>query len=192
MALADAPVRRYPPCSREFRATRSSGRRPLSSIDLIVMHDEEASTARSAAAFFASGNAEGSAHLCVDDKECYRTLPDGEIPWAAPGANSQGLHIEQAGFARWSIVIWRSHFKTLDRAAFKAAQWCHKYGVPAQFLSASALRAGRRGITTHRQVSLWQASIGAPGDHSHSDPGPFWPRRLFMRRVRKHLAAMKG
>jgi len=178
------------PCSREFRATKSSGRRPLSAIDLIVMHDEEASTARSAAAFFASDGAEGSAHLCIDDKECYRTLPDGEIPWAAPGANFQGLHIEQAGFARWSAVIWRSHFKTLDRAAYKAARWCHKYGVPPVFRKADQLASGHKGITTHREVSLWQARLGAPGDHSHTDPGPFWPRRLFMRRVRFHLARM--
>src|SRR4029453_1456329 len=63
------------PCSREFyKAAHSSGTRRLSEIIWIVLHDEEAATARSAAAWFQNPRSGGSAHLCVDDNECYRCL----------------------------------------------------------------------------------------------------------------------
>ena len=178
-------------CSREFyKASRTSGTRKTSSITLIVWHDEEAGTARSSALFFhdprlpKNGGPAGSAHLTVDDNECYRCLANEDIPWGAPGANEQGFHIEQAGFAKWSAVIWRKHVNTLRRCAYKTALHCKQFGIPVVFLTAADLKAGKSGITTHREVSK---AFG--GDHS--DPGPFYPVPLvmwFTRRYYKGLA----
>lgn len=156
----------------------------MAEVKWIVMHSEEASTARSAARWFADPDSNGSAHLCVDDKECYRTLPDDMIPWGAAGANTNGLHIEQAGFAAWKKWQWLKHRRQLNRSAFKAARWCKRYRIPARFVKADDLRAGRAGITTHAEVSK---AFG--GDHT--DPGRGWPRRRFIRKVRRYLREMK-
>lgn len=74
--------------------------------------------------------------------------------------------------------------KMLDRAARLTAELCLAYDVPVVYRNAAALRAGRHGITTHRQVSL------AWAETSHWDPGA-WPRRAFMRRVRHHVELLK-
>src|SRR5215475_7804067 len=113
------------PCKRDFMpAYHSSGTRQLSKVIWIVLHDEEAPTAEGAARYFQSKSSGGSAHLCVDDEECYRCLANEVIPWGAPGANTEGFHVEQAGFAKWSAVIWRKHHRTIQRAAYKAALHC--------------------------------------------------------------------
>lgn len=168
-------------CSRKYHAAHDSGTRPLDRIRWIVLHDEEASTAESAAQWFANPDSRGSAHLCVDDLICYRTLDNVDIPWAAQGANEQGFHIEQAGFARWSLAIWKTHRQTLRRAAYKAAFHCHAFGIPPTFRFARDLKLGYKGITTHAECTK---AFGG----SHTDPGPFWPRRYFMSLVRSYYA----
>lgn len=178
-------------CSKEFKAVHHSGTRSLSALRWIVMHDEEALTARAAAAWFANPASEGSAHRCVDDKECYQTLADSYIPWAASNANTNGLHIEQAGFARWTRRNWLKRIKTINRASKIAAHWCVKYDIPPRWLSPSELSAGKRGITSHANVSEYTRRNGLPGDHSHTDPGAGWPRRKFMVMTRARVAAIK-
>jgi hypothetical protein len=157
----------------------TSGRRPRSDVRWIVLHDEESASAFAAAAWFANRASQGSAHLCVDDGICYRTLDDDQIPWAAPGANEHGFHIEQAGFARWSAAIWRRHLRTLERAAYKTALHCRSFGIPPRFVGANGLRGGFRGVTTHAECSK---AFGG----THTDPGRLWPRRLFMSLVRRY------
>ncbi len=170
-------------CSRKYTAVRTSGTRKISAITLIVLHDEEADTAESAARFFTLPEAKGSAHLCVDDMICYRTLNNADVPWAAHGANTQGFHIEQAGFAKWSAVIWKKHRLTLQRAAYKTAVHCRLFGIPVQFVLADGLKRGVPGITTHAECTK---AFGG----THTDPGPLWPRKLFMRYVRAFYAGL--
>lgn len=182
-------------CSREFSAAHTSGHRARSQVHLIVLHDEEAASARSAAAWFANPASAGSAHLCVDDKECYRTLGPLEIPWGAAsaiGANTGGFHIEQAGYARWSAVVWLSHLNTLRRAAWKTAVWAKYFNIPLRFVDADALKVGARGITTHNEVSAASRALDPAHAYrySHSDPGPFWPRRTFMLLVRRYAKGL--
>ena len=167
-------------CKRDFyKAYHTSGTRPLSKVTLIVWHDEEAPSARGAAAYFQTKQSGGSAHLCVDDNECYRCLANEDIPWGAPGANEQGFHIEQAGYAKWSAVIWKKHLNTLRRCAYKTALHCKLFGIPTQFLKAADLSAGKHGITTHREVSK---AFGG----THTDPGPFYPVPVVMWFVRRY------
>lgn len=182
-AVGAQPIRAN--CNTTYHATKSSGRRPLSVIDLIVMHSTEGDTARGAAAWFNSPKSGGSAHLCLDDRICYRTLFDWEIPWGAQGANYHGFHIEQAGYARWTKYIWsKQHRNLLNRAAFKAAFHAVKYDISIRFLTAAQLRRGiRDGITTHAECSK---AFG--GDHT--DPGAGWPRYLFMGLVRMYARSL--
>lgn len=174
-------------CHTEFHAAHSSGKRPLKVITTIVIHSTEGGTAQSVARYFSSGSAGGSTQLVVDDFTCYRCLADEEIPWAAPGANYFGLHIEQCGFAHWSSAVWsKTHRRTLLRCAWKTAYHCRKYGIRPYFLTAAQLKAGKRnGVTTHYECTR---AFGG----SHTDPGRGWPRLLFMTMVRMFWVKMKN
>lgn len=173
-------------CNTAFHAYHNSGRRPLTVIDLVVIHATQGGTSRSVASYFKTANSGGSAQLVVDDYSCYRCLDNDEIPWGAPGANYNGFHIEQCGWSSWLASMWsKTHRKTLMRCAFKAALHCRKFGIKPRFLDAATLRRGvRDGITTHAECSK---AFG--GDHT--DPGTGWPRVLFMSLVRGYYLSLK-
>lgn len=173
-------------CNTSFHAVHSSGNRPTNVIDLVVMHSTEGGTSRSVASYFKSPNSGGSTQLVIDDDDCYRCLGDSEIPWGAPGANYNGFHIEQCGYARWFTSMWSTlHRRTIMRAAYKTAFHCSKYGISPRFLNAATLKKGiRNGITTHNECTL---AFG--GDHV--DPGKGWPRVLFMTLVKGYYASLK-
>jgi N-acetylmuramoyl-L-alanine amidase len=138
-------------CARDYYpASRTSGRRPLSAIKWIVLHSTEGGTAASVARYFKGPSASGSTHLVVDDVECQRCLPNSARCWGAKGANLNGFHIEQCGFARWSSDVWKSHRATLERAAYKTALHCDKFGIPPVFCNAADLEAGTPGHDTCR------------------------------------------
>lgn len=171
-------------CSKEFNALKQSGTRPLDQIWWIVMHDTEGSTAKAAATWFENPRAQGSAHVVVDDNICYQTLREDQIPWGAPGANYHGWHIEQAGFATWSNILWSStHRNTMRRAAYRAAVRCHKFGIPARFVKADGLRLGVKGITTHAECTK---AFGG----NHTDPGAGYPMAVFVSMVKYYMKGM--
>jgi hypothetical protein len=179
-------------CSRKYKARRTSGKRDPQSIRWIVLHSEEASTAESAARYFTTPAAQGSAHLCVDDAICYRCLDNTDVPWGAASAfyaNRDGFHIEQAGFARWGSAAWLLHRGTIRRAAYKTALHCRLFGVPVRWVNADELPR-HDGITTHNAVSTASRRIdpGNAAKYTHTDPGIFYPRRYFMRLVREYYA----
>lgn len=177
-------------CHRDYYpAYHNSGTRAIADIDLIALHDTEGGTAESNARYFKSSGSGGSTQLVVDDIECQRCLPNSAICWGAASApqisaNSRGFHIEQVGFAKWSAVVWKKHLKTLQRAAWKTAFHARAFDIPIVFLTASALVANPRakGITTHNEISKASRELDKAHywKYGHTDPGPFWPRRLFM------------
>lgn len=176
-------------CRTTYKAVHSSGVRPDSAVKLIVMHSTESdASARQIAQYFATPASGGSAHLVVDDNSCYRCLTNEQVPWGAPGANTDGFHIEQVGFAAWTAAQWEEHLSMLHRGAYKAAYHCNLFKIPATFVTAEGLKASKRGITTHAQVSL--AFPNAQGNHH--DPGTGWPQDLFMGLVKHYLAAIKS
>src|SRR4051812_26684248 len=118
------------PCHTTYKAYHHGGTRPASDVHLIVMHSTEGGTAKSIAEYFSTANAGGSAHLVVDDNTCYRCLPNNIVPWGAPGANTNGFHIEQCGYAAWTRAEWEAHDKTIERAAYKAALHCKVFHIP--------------------------------------------------------------
>lgn len=161
------------PCSRDFTAVRASGRRRVGEIGLIVIHCTQSEIARSAAAWFADSRSGGSAHLCVDAVECYRTLANEVVPWGAAGANTRGLHIEIAGFAQWGLPEWTKREDALRRGAYKAALHAKRFGIPLEVLTPDRLKAGAKGFVTHATCST---AFGG----SHWDPGPSFPLSRFM------------
>lgn len=177
------------PCSRKYTAAHNSGTRPLSAIKWIVLHSTEGPTADGAASWFANPQSEGSAHLVVDDVTCYRCLNNDQIPWAAPGANTNGFHIEHAGYAAWTRSEWRVHDTMLHRSAYKAALHAKLFNIPLRWVGPVGLRLGRKGITTHRDVSYaWPVQARAAG--FHTDPGSGFPKDIWMTYAQVYLAQM--
>lgn len=165
------------------RARHDSGPRDPSRIRLIVMHDTEGGTARSVAAYFASGSARASTHWVVDETRAVRCLPDDVIPWGAPGANTDGIHIEQCGWARWSKLEWFKHQSTLKRSAWVAARAAHKYGIPVRWLTDRQLgNHVTEGFTYHAQVTR---VFG--GGSGHTDPGPNFPKSYWLWLVKRRV-----
>ena len=168
-------------CHTTYTAVHHSGLRPLTDIWWIVMHDTEGGTAESVARYFTEPAAGGSTQLVVDDDHCYRTLANNMVPWGAPGANQNGFHIEQCGYASWTSAEWRTHQRMLERGAFKAAYHCHLFKLPVVFVNAAGLLAHKKGITTHAECTK---AFGPAG--GHTDPGPGWPRLVFMGLVKTY------
>jgi hypothetical protein len=173
-------------CLRDFTAVRSSGRRDLAKIRLIVIHSTESGSARGSARWFTDRRAAGSAHLVVDDIECFRTLDNAVIPWGASGANTNGFHIEHAGWAfKWGRDEWMRHEQTLRRGAYKAALHAKKFRIPPRVLSANDLRNGRPGFVTHATVNVFH-----PTKSSHRDPGSNFPLDFYMQLVDGFMAEL--
>lgn len=177
------------PCTQGPRAANDSGPRKASAIDLIVIHSAEASdslggdqSAEGVANYFARESTQASTHLAVDSDSCVRMLPDLVVPWGAKGANSDGLHIEICGRAKWATTTWLNtrNKKMLQRAAAKCAMWAWYYDIPLRWLSVPSLLSDRRGFTTHVDVN--KAFEGG----THWDPGPGFPRTEFLAMVGRH------
>lgn len=169
-------------CEATFRAVHDSGARVASDIGWVVIHCTEGDTAESAARWFTNSASEGSANLVVDDDECYRTVPDLVIPWAAPPLNKRGFHIELAGYVAWTRARWLNQGLTLQRAAYKTAHRCFTYKVPPRQVGPVGLLLGRKGVTSHNAIRLaWRKT-------NHTDPGPAFPWDTFMLMVQRYHA----
>ena len=169
-------------CDGRYRASRTSGTRPVSDIKWVVVHSTEGGSALSVAQMFHRQDARASTHLVVDQFDCYRMLADTDVPWGAPGANRNGYHIEICGFAQWSRVVWLAHDPTLRRGAYKAAQRCVRYGIPARWVGPLGLWLGRKGLTTHADVTKWQKTYGG-----HTDPGANFPKDVYLSYVKLYV-----
>lgn len=155
--------------------------------------------AQSIAEYFRSPKAGGSAHYVVDPDEVVQVVYDGVVAWHAP-PNPHSLGIEMCDMpSSTSLDHWKSsdpqhatrknplrwleknHRRMLRRTARLTAELCLAYDVPPRFLSPAQLQAGQHGITTHANVSQ------AFHESTHWDPG-VWPKRAFMREVRRQIA----
>lgn len=178
------------PCSTRYKAVHDSGARRPGQIRNICIHSTEGANAEGAASWFANPKSEGSAQLVIDAEHCFRTLPDLMVPWAAPGLNTQGIHIELAGYARWTKSEWMTHPKELDRAAYKTAVRCNQYKIPVRWVGPIKLRLRWRGLTTHADVTkAWPLLARKYG--SHTDPGEGFPKDRFLLLVKQHLAEIQ-
>ncbi|MFF0867613.1 N-acetylmuramoyl-L-alanine amidase [Nonomuraea sp. NPDC003560] len=159
----------------------------ISPIRLIVVHSmewvERPTTAEECAAMFARMNRQASAHACADSNSVVRCVRDQDTAWAAPGGNADGLQLELAGFARQTRAEWLDDYGQglLGQAAGVIAGWCRAHKIPVKKLSRAELRAGKRGITSHADISaVYKRS-------DHSDPGTAFPWDVLLGRVRAEL-----
>lgn len=159
-------------------------------IRLIVLHSmesqEKPQTAETVAAWFAGPTApKSSAHVCVDTNSSVQIVDDGDIAWAAPGANNDGLHIEMAGMAAQTTAQWSDKYSlgVLNEAAKQAAKWCIKYRIPAVLLTPAQVADGKtKGICGHNTVTKAFPKLG-----THSDPGASFPWTLMIQKIQDQI-----
>lgn len=140
-------------------------------VRLIVLHSTEtpAATARAVATGFQDPARRASSHYVVGTDGVVSCVAESDTAWAAPGANADGVQIEQCGYA--GSTDWTSG----DGAAVVAATAglvagiCARHSIPLRALTDGELAAGQAGIVTHAQVSrVYRRS-------DHWDPGPSYP-----------------
>lgn len=153
-------------------------------VRVIVMHSMEApekgDTAEKIAEYFRTTTKQASAHICVDNNSIVQCVFDNDIAWAAPGANSDGIQIEMAGYAKQTEADWLDPYSTLvlENAANAASQYCLKYDIPIVRLTDKELEGKlAKGIVSHSQVS----DVFKKSDHT--DPGKEFPWDYFLGRV---------
>lgn len=168
--------------------TRVEGR----DVDLVICHTmeypERPESAEWCASYFAGPKApRASAHYMVDADSVIQGVRDKDVAWAAPGANHNGIQIEHAGYAAQGAKGWGDDYskRMVVRSARLAARLCRKHGIPARWLSVADLKAGRRGITSHANVSL------AFKRSSHTDPGPDFPVAGYLKVVRAEIVRLR-
>ena len=155
-------------------------------VRVIVIHTMETSERNNIAEDIAKDFAhrppdkKASAHLCIDNKKIFQSVKDNDVAFAAPGANSDGIHLELAGRAAQNEEEWKDEYSTavLENAANAAAQYCLKYDIPVKHLSNAELGDKKsKGFVGHVQVSdVFHRS-------DHRDPGKAFPWDHFLARV---------
>ena len=170
---------------KKVPAAHHSGPRDPHKVKVIVMHSTEGETAAGAAYWFKNPASQGSAHICVDAKEGYRSLSDNLKPWA--NGWNETLDMEHAARAAWARSMWLTPGarRMLRRSAYRVAIWSKRYDIPVTWLNPVEIRQGKSGLTTHINVSK------AFHQSTHTDPGKGFPKKRYARMVRRYKREMR-
>lgn len=168
----------------KFMQAKNFTRANRQDVRMIVLHSMEAAeastTAENVARWFAGASApRASAHYCVDADSVVQCVREEDVAWHAPGANSTGIGIEHAGYARQTRAQWLDDYSSamLTLSARLVADICRRWAIDPVFVGTDALKRGERGITTHDAVSK------AFGKSDHWDPGKGFPMDWYLGRV---------
>lgn len=182
---------RYPPPEPPYVGPASNHGGPVNKpIDRIVIHETQSpcapGAARGVARYFRETTRDASAHYVVDPGEVVQVVYDSVVAYHAP-PNAHSIGVELCGYSTQDKRRWATPERVAmrRRAERLVAELCLAYGIPPWFRTAKQLRAGKRGVTTHAQVSA------AWGQTSHWDPGA-WPRLVFMRGVRRQIKVIRA
>jgi N-acetylmuramoyl-L-alanine amidase CwlA len=157
---------------------------------LIVLHSTvspcKPGGADAIARFFRIGQAVTSAHYVVDPTKVIQMVGDHTIAFHC-GYNNDSIGIELCDMPSQDKTRWddQPHRDMEARAADLVARLCLAYNIPVRYVNAADLRAGKKGITTHAQMSE------AFHKSTHWDPGA-WRRVRFLTRVRVRVLALRA
>lgn len=171
---------------------RWHGQSRTSRVRVIVLHTTESKEirygARAVANYFKTTPRKASAHIVTDNKESIRCVDDNIVAWCAPGCNFDGLHLELVGSANQKKTGWQDAYSmaVINNAVKVAADWHELYNIPLVRLTIPQLVAGKSGFVGHGDVSqAYKLS-------DHFDPGPFFPWKLFLEKVKNELNTRKS
>jgi hypothetical protein len=148
-------------------------------VSRIVIHATVSPTvkggARSVARYFQSSGAGGSAHYIVDPGEIVRCYSESTVCWHAP-PNSGSIGIELCDPQKGASSRWGDggHEAMLKLAAKLTREVAARHKIPLKRLTVADLKAGRKGICGHVDVS------NAFRQTNHTDPGTGFPWAHFM------------
>lgn len=148
-------------------------------VSRIVIHGTVSPTvkggARAVARYFQSPKTGGSAHYVVDPGEIVQCVKEGTVAYHAP-PNTGSIGIELCDPQKGSAARWgdSGHEAMLKLAARLTREIAARHGIPLKRLSVADLKAGRKGICGHVDVS------NAFRKTDHSDPGTGFPWAHFM------------
>ncbi|EME14815.1 peptidoglycan recognition protein family protein [Rhodococcus triatomae] len=143
-----------------------------STTQFLAVHTSEGALTVPSLLAFCANKANGASYNTVIDRQGVtgRSNDDEFAPWAAGyTGNARGWHVCCLGFARQSRDEWLSYSGQINKLAEMLAHYCRQYGIPPVKISAADLRAGRKGICGHAEISQ------AWGEVNHTDPGPNFP-----------------
>lgn len=129
----------------------------------------------------------GSYHVLVDNTtndniNSIRENTDDWMTWSAgPKGNQIALHLSFVAYSRCTRAQWLAADRMLNEGADAVAYWCRRYGFPVEKIGPADLRAGRRGIFGHADVSAAWRQV------DHTDPGMNFPWDVFLNKVRARL-----
>jgi N-acetyl-anhydromuramyl-L-alanine amidase AmpD len=173
--------------ARHFReADRRTG-----DIDRLVWHtaeiQEHRDSAEDVARFFQTTKTPVSAHYTVDNNSVVQCVQLKDIAFHALGDNTASVGFELSGFAGQTHEQWGDDYSraVIDNAAKTAAKLVAEHNIPVRWLTAAELKAGRRGLVTHKLVS------DVFGDGIRSDPGTQFPYKLQLERIQHHVREAK-
>jgi uncharacterized protein YjgD (DUF1641 family) len=132
---------------------------------------EHSNIAENCANYFRNPPVTASVHFCADDNSVVQTALLTNTVAGAAGANRNGIHIEQGGYAKQSGEEWSDSYSSRmieGQVGPLVKKLCEMYNIPYLLLNADDLRAGYKGIASHDSCSK---AFG--GDHW--DPGPNYP-----------------
>lgn len=145
-------------------------------IRLVVLHTAETpceiGVARNIATYLSRPEVRASCHYTVGPDETIAQVLESDTAWTAPGANADGIQIEQAGRAGFHAAEWAEGLPELmlrTQTAPLVADICQRHALPPVWLTAPDLLAGKAGITDHATVNA------AYGQSDHWDCGPNYP-----------------
>ena len=179
LATAVIPARWYQPTGGRVRR-------------LIVMHTmespEKPTTAEDVSRWAQTlpASAKASWHYAVDADSIVQCVQERDVAYAAPGANHDGIQIEQAGRAGQGVSGWNDQYSQLvvENSARLVADICHRNDIPARWLGVEEVQAGMDGITSHAVITR---AYPGPG-RTHTDPGPDFPVKAFIGMVATQIA----
>lgn len=169
-------------------ARRHGGSQSTHSLHRIVMHSTvtpcKDGWARKVAGWFHTWTKTASAHYVVDPSTVVKCLHDGTIGYHAP-PNAGSIGVELCDYSKGDKWNGKSHVAMLRRAAKLVADKCHAYDIPIVWLTVDDLHAGKRGITSHLNIShTWHET-------THTDPGGF-PKNVFLQMVKDAMPGGGG
>lgn len=129
----------------------------------------------------------GSYHVLVDNTDndnvnSIRANTDDWLTWSAGWTGNQiAVHISFVARAAMSRADWLGATRMLNEGADVCAYWVKKFNFPIVKLSAADLRAGKRGLFGHGDVSqAWK-------EVDHWDPGANFPWDVFLQMIKDRV-----
>jgi len=133
-----------------------------------------------------------SFHLAADSDSLARGVHDWDTAFGAPGANADGLHLEQAGQVQ-NRAGWTDPFSLKmirEQSARAVRSWHDLHGLPLVHLTLAQVGDRRsKGFCGHYDVTKGLPAAG--GTHTDPDGGSGYPWDVLFAAVEQHPAVQR-